>query len=381
VAEAERMADIVLAARAAVATGEGALWLVRSYGQTEQLMIDVLRRALRELPADDSELRCRVLLVLANELYYSDALAFREALVEQGMAMARRLGDPPLLVWACQTAYTAMWRPATATLRAALADEAVEVAVRLRDPIWEAVTRTLRAMVGAETGRIAEMSADLRLAQDIAGPMRLTYLQIILGELAGPWLAMRGRFTELEQLIEHQSERYASVSGPYFKVAAAVVHLPLRLWQDRAAELVPVFRARSDGPLPMDLDVLWMLVRAGRIDEARTEYERSTVVLDEDGWLALFERCIVAEIAFALGHADDARAMYRWLAPYAGRCAMAGFGSALGPVDAHLALAAAAAGEREVATRHADDAMKLCGDWDIPLAARWLRGHRDRGGF
>jgi hypothetical protein len=50
-------------------------------------------------------------------------------------------------------------------------------------------------------------------------------------------------------------------------------------------------------------------------------------------------------------------------------------------VDAFLAFAAMASGEREIASRHADTALELCAEWEIPLAAQWLREQRDRGGF
>jgi hypothetical protein len=54
---------------------------------------------------------------------------------------------------------------------------------------------------------------------------------------------------------------------------------------------------------------------------------------------------------------------------------------AIGPVDAFLALAAVATGERELATEHADAALELCREWEIPLAAEWFRDQRDRYGF
>jgi hypothetical protein len=60
---------------------------------------------------------------------------------------------------------------------------------------------------------------------------------------------------------------------------------------------------------------------------------------------------------------------------------VAGSGNASGPVDAFLAMSAMAAGERELATQHADDAMRLCEEWGIPLAARWLRDQRERYSF
>ena len=42
---------------------------------------------------------------------------------------------------------------------------------------------------------------------------------------------------------------------------------------------------------------------------------------------------------------------------------------------------AAAAGERELAARHAEDALALAAAWDVPLVAQWLRGLRASYGF
>jgi hypothetical protein len=48
----------------------------------------------------------------------------------------------------------------------------------------------------------------------------------------------------------------------------------------------------------------------------------------------------------------------------------------MGPVDSFLALAAVAAGERETARRHADDAERLCEEWEVPRVAQWLSAVR-----
>ncbi|SHK24132.1 Transcriptional regulatory protein, C terminal [Pseudonocardia thermophila] len=84
VAEAERAGDLERMARAAVGVAEGALWQIRDYGQVEERMVAVLRRASQELPPHDSELRCRVLIVLAGELYYGGSPAYREASSSRG---------------------------------------------------------------------------------------------------------------------------------------------------------------------------------------------------------------------------------------------------------------------------------------------------------
>ena len=60
---------------------------------------------------------------------------------------------------------------------------------------------------------------------------------------------------------------------------------------------------------------------------------------------------------------------------------MAGTGAPLGPVDAFLALAAAAVGEQDLATGHADEALRLCEAWGMPPVADWLTGLRSHYRF
>ena len=46
-----------------------------------------------------------------------------------------------------------------------------------------------------------------------------------------------------------------------------------------------------------------------------------------------------------------------------------------------LALAAHATDEHDLATKHADRALELCEQWDVPLAADLVRRERDKFGF
>ena len=91
--------------------------------------------------------------------------------------------------------------------------------------------------------------------------------------------------------------------------------------------------------------------------------------------------CCAAEAGLVLGDRALAAAAYDRLAPFAGHSGCAGSGTTLGPVDAFLAQAAAAVGELELAGRHADDALRLCETWQVPLVAQWLRDQRDRYSF
>jgi hypothetical protein len=239
----------------------------------------------------------------------------------------------------------------------------------------------LLAIAACETGRVTEMRAQARRARELAERLRVTYVLVVLGELEVPWLAMEGRFDDCRRLMNLRDELTGSASVPNQELADAAGPVHVMVWQGRAAEAVPMVRSMRAGPFPVDLVLVWLLVRAGRLDEARAVWRESSPWPAGDDWTTVHQHCLAAETAFALAMPDLAAATYRWLLPYAGRVGNAGFGAAIGPVDAFLALAAAAAGERELAGRHADDALGWCSEWDLSLVERWLRELRDRGGF
>jgi hypothetical protein len=162
-------------------------------------------------------------------------------------------------------------------------------------------------------------------------------------------------------------------------VAGAVV--TLRLWQGRPEEVAPVLFALEDGPLPTTSTLLVFLIRAGRVEEARAHAASHPVDLSGDDWFSMLNWACAAEAALGLGDKDLAAAAYARLAPYEGRVASAGSGNAMGPVDAFLAHAAAAVEDGGLAARHADRALALMEEWEIPLAAQWLRDQRVRYGF
>jgi len=155
----------------------------------------------------------------------------------------------------------------------------------------------------------------------------------------------------------------------------------IQMWKDQVAEVAAVLEVVEDEALPMVAAVVTMMFRAGMEDEARAFAAANVIDLDQDNWFSLLNWCSAAEAGLVLGDRALAAAAYDVLAPYAGHSGCAGSGTTLGPVDAFLAEAAAAVGEQELAGRHADEAMRLCEAWQVPLVAQWLRNQRDRYSF
>ncbi|MGI5242378.1 ATP-binding protein [Dactylosporangium sp. CA-139066] len=382
-AAADELGDVVRLARAAVRTPDGSMWTVRDHGIVHEPAIAALRRVLRGgLPADDGDLRCRALLTLAGELHWAGADAESDALAEEGLAMARRLGDPDLFAWAAGAAFQASWRAGGADQRWHLLGEALDRPGFAGPEPGESPARqearvrllTYRTVAAQQTGRVEAMWRDAATARAAAERLRLPFPLLVVDSVELMWRAMQGRFDDVDRLLAELADISARTMLP---ARQYLVFLPaiVRAWQGRAGEVVDGLRPVYDAaPHLASGAYLLLLLRAGRRDEAAAVLDREPGPPDAGSWAAPFDLSVAAYAAHDLRRPQYAAEVYRRLAPMAGRVAAAGSGAPIGPVDAYLALAAAAAGDPGAAERHARDAGALFAAWDIPLAAEWFAG-------
>ncbi len=377
----KQLRDPEAVARAAISTTEGVLWRSGQAGAINEEVVGALRGSLDRLPAEDSDLRCRTMLALANELYDTVSWEERRALCDEGLAMARRLGDPRLLMQACQVVFVALWTVATAHERVGLVREAMELARSTRSERAYVVSATLHAAVLSELGRTDELWPAIDLARAAAQEQRIAFGEVVLAGLEIPWHAMAGRFEDAERLLAELEVLGRRMSHNNSDEAVAGSLLALRLWQGRSDEMVPVLEAFDDSPYPFSATIAIYLWRAGQHDKAREVYAERGAPLEHSNDISLLAWAHAAELALYLGEPGLAAGAYARLAPLAGLSICAGSALALGPVDAYLAVAAAATGERELAAKHADEAFALAEAWDVPLVAAWLREQRTAYGF
>ncbi|MFC4784803.1 BTAD domain-containing putative transcriptional regulator [Nocardioides sp. MAHUQ-72] len=383
---ARRLDDPDLLAQAGIITSTDALWQSTQHGEVDPVVTAALRDALDRLPHGDDPRRCRVMLALASEIYYGTGPAEREALATEAVAMARRLDDPGLTLWACLGAAIAVWRSETAALRRELTSEAVDLARSRGDDLALATALTLRTVAEGELGLVEEMERGIAETRVQAQRVRHLYAEMVLDSLEVSWLAMRGEHERADLVVQHMVELGRTTVIPQFEEAVSGAFLAQMLWQGRHEEMVEVLRSLEGTTfLPIATTIVALLCRAGRVEEAREHHRthRAEVAraLESDFWFSALAWSMAAEGALRLGDRELGAAAYERLAGLAGRPCCAGSGSTLGPVDMFLAMAAAATGEAALATRHADRAEELCETWRIPLAAQWLRGERDRYSF
>jgi DNA-binding SARP family transcriptional activator len=370
---------------AATLSTTNSLWHATPQGTYDGELVATLRDLLEDLPAGDGPQRCRVMLALATEIYYRCEPAEREALADEAVSMARRLGDPALLAWALLAGYTAIWRGSNASRRLEMALEAVDLTYGRDSEITHSSALTLAAVAAGESGDVHRLDELVRRGRRQAEQHRHLYAQLLLDNLEIPWLAMRGEFERVDLLIADIVRLGERMSLGHFDDALNGALAMRMVWKGESEPILGLIRAVESSALPLTTVVAALWCRLGRFEEARSllaEHEDTLVAdLSSQTWFSPMMWAMGAEAAAHLGRPDLAAASYSHLVELRGRPACAGSGTCLGPADAFLALAAHATGERDLATSHARDAARCCEEWRVPLAAQWFAGVRGTFGF
>ncbi len=383
VAVARGLGDPERVARAAAALTRYTAWTPMEFGVVDHELVDDLRATLASLDRHDSGERCTLMLALAAQLYYdAGSLAEVDALVDEGMAMARRLGDDTILAWAARTAHLAVWRCSRLELRRALADEEVAAARASGDETAEAVALTGLAGVAVEAGDRSTWESASRAALDIAGRRRLAFVEFALRFVEFSLAGLRGDNGMAERadaLRGLTGIRMALPAAEYVEFGIAYV---LATWDPEAAgHLVEhVLALDPDAEDPMtQAPVLQLLATSGQVDRIGPLLRRA--VDPPDNWSLSMDLETLALAASLAGDTERSRSLADRLRPLSGRMGVAGISSLLGPVDGYLALVEAAIGDLDAARASAQRAEAQAREWGMTAFVDWFAVHRARLGL
>ena len=384
IALARHQDDPVRMARAAAALSDRAVWLPHGWNQVHEDAVDDLRWGLRELSPHDSRERCELMLALAVELYYDqNARAEARALVDEGLAVARRLAEDELTVWACRSAWIAVWSAWSLPERAALSSEALAAARRTGDLDLIAVSlanAAADALEGCDRAAYERLASE---AQRLARRRRLLYVNLALTwvelHLAGmrdddEWL--EGRRAALLPLIPSTTVIEPDVQYAGLEVSGY-------LWRAERIRpiLDPLIAIVAASPEEMALDLLYaILPRLDRLDDARDMLARRVPHRGRN-WASGSTAAALAETVHAVGDTEEAVRVLDDLLPLRGQMVVSGISAVHGPVDGYLALVHASLGDLAAARASADSALATAEEWELPRYVAWLTGHRERGGF
>ncbi|HEY7074827.1 MAG TPA: AAA family ATPase [Solirubrobacteraceae bacterium] len=343
---------------------------VQPYGVVDEDAVRLLAEALAALPAGDDPLRARAAGLLAARLEPAHDQERREALIDEALAMARRLGDEATLVWLQSFAVMVEWRPERADRRRAAAAEVV----RHGDQgplLWAHVQRIRDAL---QEGDVAAADAELDRARPVAVRLRRSYHRWYVLVVEAARAAFAGRLADAERLGEEALEINRR-HGEDCEQEHTVHRLVLAKLAWRPHEFDPRLLRGYAGRYRL-LPVWEAMLALAEWDLGRPEAARrsldacgdfSAVLRTADHLAAL---ACLGEAAAGAGTPEQVRRLYALLEPHAAANPVVdAVWAAWGPVARPLALLAAADDRPHDAAAHFAHALRLARQWRAPAWA------------
>ena len=341
VVAADGLTDRELRCRALVALDAPALWLLRQFNELELGIVARIERELADLPEADSELRCRLLATLAEELYDVVPDPRCDTLSAEAIAMARRLGRPDLLAIALNARYLSTNRNNPGPETEAMATELEQLGTGNGWPTFALLGHLLLASCALHFGDVERADEHARQADRL-----IRRLDLLLPRMQGMsyWVARRqldGRFEEAAALLHEFGQlgfSWWAFDGLYAAQQLTQLFLAGQLENVDEATLTTAAHARPS--LAHDIRLLAAGAPEGRIDWPEPTRD----------WAWLIMTIVRAEAAARFGDDDVRRSTYEALLPSTGRIAFSA--SFAAPVDWYLAGLAEAMGQPETARHH-----------------------------
>jgi tetratricopeptide (TPR) repeat protein len=372
IARAEGLPDAL--ARAALGYGGRFVWS-RAWGDTK--LVQLLEEALALLPAEDSELRVRLLARLAaGPLRDSLPPEPRRAMAQEAVEIARRLGDPTTLAYALEGRYETYWGPDRLEERLAIANELIDVAEGAGDLERAYAGHGCRFSALLESGDVPaayrDHEAATRLAHELRQPAQLWDTATRGAQLA----LFEGRFAEAERAMHEALELGRLAQAANAQSAFDLQMYGLRREQGRLATILDVVERSVSPWYP-----IWRYVIVDVYAELdrRSDAEAAFAALADEGFPVptrsdlemqwLFSLNLLSEACRYLGDAGAAAVLYDRLCPYAHQNASLVSELCNGSVSRVLGILAAVLSDQHEASAHFEEALEM----NVRMGARpWV---------
>jgi tetratricopeptide (TPR) repeat protein len=347
-----------------------------------------LEEALDLVGSADSTERALLLARLTHATLYSGWTPEGGiALAEDGVEVARRLGDPHAL----GMALSARIRAKTEVQRGNIgqdgsgpvdfaeclvdADELLEVAVENTDRELALWARINRVVILLELGRLGDHDREIAIVKRIAEELQLPAYRWWPALWDATRALVDGRPADAEEL----AARALAVGQPVRGEAALLHYLlqlvTLRHMQGRLDEMGPTLDGLvAEGSIPM-VRCIRALVDAREGDRAAAQAQFESLAADNfaavpGDWNWMYATMPLTEVCAYLGDAPAARVLYEYLRPRASHFVIGGWATAFeGSYDGYLGLLASTTRDWESAEQHFRQAIAQ----NTRLAARpWV---------
>jgi len=352
--------------QAALGYGGRMVWEV---SRDDEQLLPLLEGALAALGDADTALRARLLARLAGGPLRDSRFPRerREALGDEALQIARRLGDVATLAYALGGHMASHHGPDFTTTQAALSAELVDLAVSVGDKerAMEGLELRLAALLelGDMPGAVAALEHMEALARELRQPSQMWYVAAYRGVV----LLLEGRLVETEQLIE-EALRLGERSQNWS--ATVSYRLQLYLLRREQGRLVEVRNMVSRSADEYSTYPIWRCVLVQTMADLGPDGDArellTALVADDLVALPFDEEWLVSlgllsEAAHTLDDADVAGAIYPRLLPYADRVAVAYPEISTGSVSRYLGLLATTLKQWDAAAGHFAAAIAVNG--------------------
>jgi hypothetical protein len=355
---ADSIDDAELAAAAIASFDVPTIWTSRPYGSVDAEVVDRSERVLRRLPPGDSKPRCQMLVNLALELEgEGDERGFAAAY--EAEAMARRLGDPHLLLMALNAVLLEQYWPGGHAERLRVGRELLDLGAAENLVHATVLGHMAVAQTSAATGDLESadphIAAVMALAEDYEQPLTAAiaswyagFREVVVGRLDGALDAYAAAAARMARLRMWAGE----------KDTVTVTIACAWLSAGRIGEIADRWDQGSlDARRYPELYAL-ALAHAGRVDEARRVAGSPTPIRRDYAYDLNWS--VRGLLGVAIDDAQRAGAAYDALSPFPDL--LAGAGSAVlvvRPNSEILGDIAAHRGDPEAARQHYSTAVAL----------------------
>jgi DNA-binding CsgD family transcriptional regulator len=294
--------------------------------------VQLLEEALAALPTDDSILRIKLLAhlgIILSVVSGDDAphwLERRRTLTHAAVAMARRVGDLPTLLYSLILHWHGLNGLETLAERHAVAEELIQRATAAGDGYSAMFGHGACAVDWLDQGDIPGFEHELTLYADLAAATQLPIWTANVLSYRAMLALLKGRFDEVEPLVHAWQELNGGVS-PDAPLEDAMQHLfILRREQGRLAEMAAIV-PRVDGMNRREEAhwrcqeglMLWELGQPGRAQALFASLAARNYEGMARDWWWLPNIALLGELCAVLGDVQHATRLYDLLQPYAHR--------------------------------------------------------------
>ncbi|WP_214414642.1 AfsR/SARP family transcriptional regulator [Sphaerisporangium fuscum] len=358
--------DRVSVVRALTALEAPAVWTLRNpYEEVELKLVRRFEIALGDLPADDGPERAELLSGLAQELYDGTDDRRRDRLSAEAVQIARRLGDPHLLMRMLNARHLALTQSIHAEELLEIATELLDLAVGAHMPEYELLAYMLLTHDRLEMADVAGADAAAARCDAILARLPLPWPRFQHTMWRANRLTLAGRHEAAAAMYDEAEEQADRLGMWYAGAVVATGRILLHHHRGDIAEAGPLIDSIAGIHATMDHDTrILQLCAQGRAREAAATVRDGWPVPPLD-WSWLTMTCLQGAAQAALRDLPACRATYATLLPYAGRISVGSAIALAGPVDRYLALLAGTLGDQEAADRHLSALARLEGDFDV----------------